>query len=226
MLSAGGSIETIKAISSLSSLRFSDSLPIARSVVEGCINATYVLAEGKDAVDNAIAHAVAKSHKNLEKSTGIGNHKISIKRNREITFSEYVCKQIYDFTTKKGFTKNWTDLSVPQRIVEIEEVFGNERAMELNGAYFMVYGDASEVIHGSYYGSLLSSGRTFFNDSPKNVDEQTKAHEAHIECAYLSSFMALSGLLYAFSQRFGFKTLQKKLDQNMLGLAEFVKHDK
>jgi hypothetical protein len=226
MLSAGGSIETIKAISSLSHLRFSDSLPIARAVVEGFINATYVLAVGKDAVDNAIAHAVAKSHKDLDKLSGKGAHKISVKQNREIIFGESVQKQIKDFTHKKGFIKNWTDLSVPQRIIKIDEAFGNLRAMELNGAYFMVYSDASEVIHCSYYGSLLSSGRTFFNNSPKNIEELTKAHEVHIESAYLSSILALSGFLYSFSKYFGFKTLQKKLDQNMEVLAELAKRDK
>lgn len=225
MLSAGGSIETIKAISSLPSLCFSDSLPIARAVVEGCINATYILATGKASVDNAIAHAVSKSYKNLNKSTGSGNYEITIKSNQGLTFDESVQKQIDDFTTKKGFTKNWTDLSVPQRIMKIEEAFGSEQSIELNGAYFLVYSDASEVIHGSYYGSLLSSGRTFFCDSPKNIEEQIKVHEKHIECAYLSSIMSLSGLLYSFSKNFNFKILQVKLDQNMKVLAELVKRD-
>lgn len=215
ILSSGSSVETIKAISKLPSMRFKDALPISRSVVEGCINSAYILAEGTEATDNAIAHAIVKGFRKLDRTTGTGEHKISVKSVKQVEIDSTLQRMIDAFSTKKGFQKNWTNLSVPQRIVTIEKSFGAKHAMSLNGAYMMVYSDASEIIHGSYLGSLLSSGMPPYSNSPKDLAEFTLAQEQHLESSLLASFLALMGMLNVFAEHFSFEKFSKKLKNNM-----------
>jgi hypothetical protein len=223
ILSAGSSVETIKLISTLPSLRFKDALPISRSVVEGCINASYLLAAGSEATDNAIAHAITKGYRQLDRSAGTGGHKISIKATSEIPIDAQLQKTLDKFTTKKGYQRNWTELSVPQRIVEIEKSFGTKHSMSLNGAYLMVYSNASEVIHGSYFGALLSSGMVPYGQSLESLSEFNVAQENHIESAFLASFLSLTGMLEIFADHFAFNKLKDKLKDNMDAFSLLVK---
>lgn len=225
ILSLGSSVETIKSISELSSMRYKDALPISRSVIETCINVSYILAVGTEATENAIDHAITKSYRKLDMSAGSGNHKISIKSTKQIDVDEAFGEKLEKFSTKKGHQKDWTELSVPKRIAQIGTIFGDKHATTLNGAYLMTYSDASEVIHGSYFGSLLSSGMQPFGSSPKDMSEFTKAQERNMENSLLSSFLSMHGMLCVFSEYFKVNKLEEKLKENFARFSKWVIED-
>ncbi len=206
-------------------MRFKDALPISRSVVEACINIAYILSVGSSATENAIDHAITKGFRKLDTSSGTGKHKISIKCTKSIEVNENLEQKLEAFSTKKGFQKDWTDLSVPKRIIKIEESFGSKHATTLNGAYLMVYSDASEIVHGSYFGSLLSSGMQPFGNTPKDLAEFKKAQERNMESSLLASFLVLHGMLNIFAEHFEFKHLKSKLEENFKGFTELVTAD-
>lgn len=222
ILSLGSSVETIKSISELSSMRYKDALPISRSVIECCINVSYILSVGSDATENAIDHAITKGYRKLDASAGTGKHKISVKSSRQIEVDETLNEKLIKFSTKKGYQKDWTELSVPKRIAKIESAFGHKHATTLNGAYLMTYSDASEVVHGSYFGALLSSGMQPFGKPPKELSEFTLAQERNMESSLLSSFLALHGMLCIFSEHFEFIKLQDKLKDNFKAFSKLV----
>ena len=222
ILSLGSSVETIKSISELSSMRYKDALPISRSVIECCINISYILSVGSDATENAIDHAITKGYRKLDASAGTGKHKISVKSSRQIEVDETLNEKLIKFSTKKGYQKDWTELSVPKRIEKIESTFGHKHATTLNGAYLMTYSDASEVVHGSYFGALLSSGMQPFGKPPKELSEFTLAQERNMESSLLSSFLALHGMLCIFSEHFEFIKLQDKLKDNFKAFSKLV----
>lgn len=218
-LSAGTSTNTIIGISKLPKLSSVDALPISRAVVEGCINASYILAEGNKAVDNAIAHAVCKGFRRKHISSGKGEHQIVIKQDHNVEMNESLKKVIESFSTKKGHQKNWTELSVQQRIARIGEVCGEPSAMCFNGAYVLVYGDASEVIHGSYYGSLLSYGRIPFEVTARNASDLEIICDKHIQNSFLAAFFSLNELLNVFAMHANLKALQSKVKEEMSNFA-------
>lgn len=222
ILSLGSSVETIKSISELSSMRYKDALPISRSVIECCINVSYILSVGSEATENAIDHAITKGYRKLDASAGTGKHKISVKSSKQVEVDETLNEKLIKFSTKKGYQKDWTELSVPKRIAKIESTFGHKHATTLNGAYLMTYSDASEVVHGSYFGALLSSGMQPFGKPPKELSEFTLAQERNMESSLLSSFLALHGMLCIFSEHFEFIKLQDKLKDNFKAFSNLV----
>lgn len=226
ILSLGSSVETIKSISELSSMRYKDALPISRSVIECCINVSYILSVGSEATENAIDHAITKGYRKLDASAGTGKHKISVKSSKQVEVDETLNEKLIKFSTKKGYQKGWTELSVPKRIAKIEGAFGHKHASTLNGAYLMTYSDASEVVHGSYFGALLSSGMQPFGKPPKELSEFTLAQERNMESSLLSSFLALHGMLCIFSEHFEFIKLQDKLKDNFKAFSNLVTEGK
>jgi hypothetical protein len=225
ILSLGSSVETIKSINELSSMRYKDALPISRSVIETCINVSYILAVGIEATKNSIDHAITKGYRKLDVSAGSGNHKISVKSTQEVDINEELADKLEKFSTKKGCQKDWTELSVPKRIAQIEKVFGSKHATSFSGAYLMTYSDASEVIHGSYFGSLLASGMQPFGNSPKDISEFNRAQERNMESSLLSSFLSMHAMLCIFSKHFNVNKLEEKLSDNFKMFSEMVVED-
>ena len=161
-LAAGGSVESIMKLTSVPSGSARDCHPIARSVVETMINACYVLACGADVANQAIRHAKQKYHRDMDRTFGGGEYSLRLRAvgTEDRNPSEELATAILEFTSKKGREKNWTEKSVSERIFVVGDKLSDVVAYELLGAYALVYGDASEITHGSLYGiNLFFFGR-------------------------------------------------------------------
>lgn len=171
-----------------------DCLMIARGIVEGCINVSYVITKGDDVAQKSIKHAFVRGYKRNDRT--IGN--LTLKRNIPIT--DPMQKIMSEFINKKGYVQDWTNVTAIKRIVEIEKVYGHKMAHLLNTAYLMIYSDASEIIHGSLAGSQLRNGTISFNehDASKGYTSEYYAsvNQCHIENAIYGSFWALLSTSY------------------------------
>lgn len=209
----------------LDSMMAKDSLPIVRSVIEGCINATFIMAQGKNVANDALDHTVFKGFRNTDRSAGKGAHKVSLHRIPKIEPHDDLSELIEKFTNKKGRAKNWTDLSVPQRIECIEPVFGRTCATSLSMAYLMVYSDASEIIHSSVTGAKIANGTIAFSRYPRTQNDHMTIQKSHIEGALLSSFISLDSVLRAFCKYTKFTSFEVTLDKQLNQFKDFCEND-
>lgn len=156
------SANSLLTLTEEANLSVRDCFPIARSIVESAINAAFILAKGPEAADRAIRHARQKSYRDLARSWNVGNTAIEMRWTGEVPPDERAELEalVAEFTDARGREMDWSDESLRQKLVVIEENFSSDAALLLNGAAFLIYRVASEVTHGSYFGALFFWGMT------------------------------------------------------------------
>lgn len=189
---------TVLKLKDLGGLHLVHGTTIARSIVEASINAAYIMSSDEAVAEQALAHAFAKSYHSLERNSGKGPHRMKIKKRLGIKPSEKFLEMLNGFTSAKGRPLNWTQLSVTQRIDEIQKVFGTTIAVEFNAAYINIYQDASEVLHGSYLGALISHDREPFKKAALKLGKMNEANELRYSATLSSLFLSVDALLKAF----------------------------
>lgn len=202
-----------------------DTLPIARSIIEGSINTAYIMASGREVALRAIEHSVFKGFKNTDQCYGKGDLKFNIKKIPEITPSKELLRLIDQFTSKKGRAKNWTDHSVPERIAIIENSFKTSVAAALLTAYSTIYTSASEVVHGSVTGAEIGNGTIAFSNYPRTDMDHENVQRAHVQGSLLSCFISIQGVLEAFCSYSGFETFETELKEQLRKFKSYVRED-
>jgi hypothetical protein len=212
-LAAGQSVGTILQYIQERGIPVRDCFPVARSAVETFVNATYVLAGGDALAEKAIRHAQQKLHRGFDRSIGRGEYKIYITASPmpDIKGQPELKAALEEFTTARGREKSWTDDSVPMRIEKVGQALGVVPASGLLGAYALIYGDASEIIHGSLFGiQLFYHGRT---KSLASVEDFRALTAEHLEGIFFAVFLALNSYLRAFSMSQNFSVLDRHLER-------------
>lgn len=191
-----------------------DCLPISRSIVESAINLAYIAAAGPEIAEEARQHSIRRSVRDLERHLKIGHLQFhdrasSLDRKGGGPAQEMALRILAEEKLKKP--QNWTRLSVPERISVILNRFGEQIGTPLARAYFSVYSDASEVVHGTVYGCFLSFGET-------KSDPATSLHD----CAFVVLFgsaTALNSAIAAIGSAHDVSELVKKANEYDLLLA-------
>jgi hypothetical protein len=202
-----------------------DLLPIARGIIEGCINTAYIMASGRDVAQKALEHSIYKGFRNTDKTFGSDSLKMSIKRIPGIQPSDELLKVIDQFTSKKGRSKNWTNHSVPERIAVIENSFKTSIATAFLTSYATIYGEASEVIHGSVTGADIGSGTIAFSKYPKNDNDHMEIQKSHIQSSLLTCFIAIQGVLEAFCSYANFVEFEQELKSQLSKFKVYVENN-
>jgi hypothetical protein len=161
--SAGSSCLTIIRLTSRPGLPIRDCFPIARAIVETIINICYILARGEEAAERMEKHALQKTYRNLDRSSSISGTKINLRYTGHIDPSDVpgLQESLKAFSTAKGNEKRlWTEDSIEQRLSEISTRFGTRISTPLHFAHFAIYRNASEILHGTYFGWLYFFGAT------------------------------------------------------------------
>ena len=198
----GVSGETIKLLTEGKKLQIRDAFPIARSITEMTVNICYIMAVGKDIARQAENHAEQKSYNNLQINKKMGDFSYEIHWSGELRSSDEVrLKSItQDFRSKKGREKNWTDLSISDRIIEIEKTFP-KTSINLACAMIIIYPNASEIVHGSYYGAMHFWQPELPNGTPNSVEELRQlvvTHQLTVLCTVVQSYFSLIDCYGAF----------------------------
>jgi hypothetical protein len=203
------SVSTLLKISNFNDreMHGKDCLIISRGIIESCINCCYIMSAGEEVAQASIDHAISRGYRNTNKSVGKEGFSITAKNIPELTPTSTLSEILEKFTSKKNKPKNWTDLTVVQRIEQVYNVFGSNLATALSSSYLMVYGDASEVIHGSLAGAQIGNGTIAFRSHPLKDEEHLDIQRKHVESSLMSSFVAVSTVVEVFSKFSGNKEL-------------------
>ena len=136
---------------------------IGRTLFEQVVNVCYVLAIGSDAATRARLHLLQKSYRDLERQVKVGNQTVSLKweGKEELQMTPEMEAAVKEFTSKKGTEiRDWTPDSILQRIEAIDKHFGNKSGAQLQLVYMAIYRNASEISHGTLFGTYFLAGLT------------------------------------------------------------------
>jgi len=195
----GISGETIIHLTEGEKLQIRDAFPVARSITELAINICYIMATGEDCAKRADNHAEQKLYRKLHSNKKAGAFEYEINWSGEISAADTARfeKLMADFQSKKGREKNWIDLNIHERLIEVERQFPKNSTL-LSSAYVTIYSDASEIVHGSYYGAMYFWQPNLPTGVPKSVDGIKKLIHQHQQTVLLTVIQSYISLIACY----------------------------
>lgn len=197
-MGAGQSMNTVLKLSYEEGIGVRDIYPIARSVVEGFVNAAFFVTQPIEVARRALRHKDLATWKHANRV--IGNGDLMIKVGSGDNIRPFLEKEFPEFAGKNQ--GSWTNLDVPSRIRCVGEVV-RAAGGALLGAYGGIYAASSEIIHGSVFGAAYFYG--VHMGGPK-TEEEFKRGVLQQRIDILSAVThAASGFLAAYgnTQKFG-----------------------
>jgi len=178
-----------------------DGYPLARVIIEGAINIAFLMASNPEIARKAQRHAEVRAFRDLSRKGEMGGWTFEIKYEGNIPANEILRLEAMaaEFTTAKGREKDWTDLSIRQRLDASAAAFPGTALGSLNVSAFNIYRVASEVMHGSYYGVLMIWGLTTPGIRPRDRDTFRLVFVDHQFSTLMSAIFALAGVVECFA---------------------------
>ncbi|MDA0352769.1 MAG: hypothetical protein O3A10_11240 [Chloroflexi bacterium] len=135
---------------------------ISRSLLEIVVNTLFILNSPDEIAESAHQHAAQKSLRDLRRKSEIAGWIIELNPDAdELPASGNLQEALDRYTGAKGQEiRTWTSESLPARIA-VAALNSEPRAgVLLHGAFFLIYRHASELLHGTLFGSLFEMGLT------------------------------------------------------------------
>lgn len=201
---AGASAHSLLKLSEEISPQNRDCFSISRSIVETVINSSYLLASEESEAGKARRHALQKSYREFERKDTFGELEISLKFQGAPSPSEIPGLEaaLSEFTAKRGRELGWTNLSVKERLAVIKKRFGSKVHAILSAAYFAIYSNSSEILHGTFYGAMFFFALTHPTPFPEQVGEFKKRIGDQVFMAIFMVGVSFHALLLSFGQAF------------------------
>lgn len=177
----------------------------ARVLFETALNGCYICVRGEKEAKRAIGYAMQKIARNARREIKHPNGDFIFEHEQaESIWNDARTKELLnEFTNKKGKEiRQWTPHNVVERIEAIETALGSTSATSLRFAFFNIYSDASEVIHGSFYGTLVGLELSTPGSAPKTTDEVTSEKCRSVVLLYMLLGGVLSDLISAMAETF------------------------
>jgi hypothetical protein len=176
--------KSIKLLAENNHLR--DLIILSRPFIEGIINVGFICAKGDEAIIKSKKYAYQKGYRDLFRELRLNDFEI---KNGLTSGKEFIDQHrpqnlvdaLEKYTSKKGNEKtSWTEETSKQKVEEISKQYGVLVNGLLTFAFFNIYRDVSEIIHGSYYGVRIMTGMQNKDiTSFKSSDEAAKYFTGH-----------------------------------------------
>ncbi|MNE13407.1 hypothetical protein D3C80_1062390 [compost metagenome] len=191
-MAAGQSFETLLQMAKLRGIPVRDAYPVARSVIESFVNASYLLVESDKVSSRAIRYIDFAAWRQQNRKFGSGEFSIEVGYDPD---SQATLAREYPEFSGKG-NGMWTKLDVPSRIRRVGELAGRRSGSRLLAAYGLIYSLSSEIIHGSpfgasYFYSAHLKGEVLtevFEGATVRHLEEILIGVLHAGCGYLATF--------------------------------------
>ncbi|MFG0763609.1 DUF5677 domain-containing protein [Aeromonas media] len=172
---------------------------ISRALLERVINFCYLLYSPEDEYESFVAYTKNKAARGLSRKIEIGGQK---KVSLEFSGGEYELPQDYRDAVERFTSENgreiprWTKLNIEKRAVFLDEKSGRNLLLHV----LMIYGDASEALHGTLYGALFHLG-TFSPGSIPSDQESLDQHRNNtLSFLYFMGSAAIGVLLFCLKE--------------------------
>ncbi len=222
------SCNTILKLSKEPDVQTKDCYIIARSVVEALVNLSYIIAEGEEVADKALRHFQQKAYRDMDRTSQIADSIISIKCQGMPNIEDMpdMEEMIEEFTSRSGREKGWTDLSIDQRIEKIGGILEDKQVTLLHAARFMIYRHASEIIHGTLFGTAYFLGLADPKGVQKTVEDGKIFVLNHLKPIFLCIQIAISVFMKCVDYRYGFPRFAKASDILLVDMLEIILNKK
>lgn len=199
-----------------------DGYPIARAIIEGAVNIAYLMASEPEVSRKVQRHAAVRAFRDLSRQAKFGGWTIQAGYSGQMPAAELQRLELMaaEFTTSKGREKDWTDLSLWQRLDATAAAFPSTALLSLNVSAFNIYRHASEVVHGSYYGALMIWGLTKPVFGPRDSAAVRLNFVDHQFSTLMSTIFAFAGVVECFSQYAGVPKLKVGVDDILRRLSK------
>lgn len=163
-----------------------DLIILSRPFVENIINVGFICAKGEEAIIKSKKYAYQKGYRDLFRELKVGEIEIKVGLNQhkdiiDNSRPQQLIEALEEYTTARGKEKSsWTEETAKEKV----EIVSNKYGIMVNGfltfAFFNIYRDVSEIIHGSYYGVRIMTGlQSKDMTSFKSADEAGKYFTEH-----------------------------------------------
>jgi hypothetical protein len=205
LAAAGSSSLSLRKVCDDVGLQTLDCYIIARAIVETCVNVCYILAEGPSAAKRALRHARQKSFRDLKRESIIGNSVIRAGYSQDIHPSTIpgLVDDLREFESPRGREKNWTSLSIDDRIRCAGQKLGGTVETSLHVARFVIYRHSSEILHGSLFGIMFFLGATRPN-RPRCENERCRNVLVEQSLIMIAVGSAMCAVVAGFHKVYGF----------------------
>jgi hypothetical protein len=199
-----------------------DGYPIARAIIEGAVNVAYLMASEPEVSRKAQRHAEVRAFRDLSRQGEMGGCTFQVQYQGQIPAVELQRLEAMaaEFSTEKGREKDWTDLSLRQRLDAAAAAFPHNALISLNVSAFSIYRHASEVMHGSYYGALKIWGLTSPRSGPIDDDAFRLVFVDHQFSTLMSAIFAFAGVVECFALYAGVPNLKVGVDDVLRRLSK------
>lgn len=200
-----------------------DAYPIARGIIEGVINVTYIMAKGRETAARASRHAEVKAYRDLKREWEAGGNKMAVGWVGSLRAAEIarLDAMLPEFTTAKGRERDWTNDTLKQRLDVVGGVFASTALISLNTSAFNIYRHASEVIHGSFFSARFFWGVTMPGRSAPATRDAIRLTLLDHQFSILSSVIfAYAGLVECFAAYVGQPELNLEVRATLRRLSE------
>ncbi|MCZ8384357.1 DUF5677 domain-containing protein [Achromobacter xylosoxidans] len=202
------SVSSLRTLARMQALR--DSYVISRVIYETSINACFLLTSPVELTNRANVHAKQKALRSLVRRIEIaGSPLFEFKAigTDEILQDPKHKELLAEFTSKSGREiTSWTSENVQQRLEAIYQTFGSEASKGLAFG-LLLYRHASEIAHGTLYGTLFSWGAMDLGRSLKSPEDLAIFRRAELRHVLKLISFTLESLVHVCAQALALQPL-------------------
>ncbi|MTC47391.1 hypothetical protein GKR71_16300 [Providencia sp. wls1922] len=169
---------------------------ISRALLERVINYCYLLYASNEEYESYVDYTKNKAARSLSRSIELdGVKKVSVEfANGYYELPEDYKKAVDKFTSKNGKEiPRWTSLNIDKRAIFLDEKSGKNLLLHV----LMIYGDASEALHGTLYGALFHLGTYNIGSIPTDQNSLDEHRNSALSFLYFMACSAIGTLFFA-----------------------------
>ncbi len=204
---------------------YNECVMLARGFFERIVNICYLLVCDDDKFNECRLHTQQKAYRRLSQEFSAGDIKMVLKfiGQKEPESGSELDKAIKIFSTKKGKEKKrWPDITIPERIKIIGERSKADARILLH-YQLSVYTDASEALHGSFYGCTFHIGAYSPGVDVSSTKEIEKNLQKNFSLLFWSSGELILQLLVVLSKDNNIVDILKYATENSKNTFEIMK---
>ncbi len=190
-----------------------DCFVLSRHYIETIINIGFICATKETSIKKSYSYSIQRSFrdKNRELKINSKQHKLiygNEKFLKELAQNEIIKQSLKEYTTNRGKEiTQWTKETIKEKIEIIDKKYDDYVSDLLTFAFFSIYKDSSEVIHGSYYGFLLFSGLedksiNSFNTADEFIQHITKHQIESMKLLFLILSISIVSIIIILQKEF------------------------
>jgi hypothetical protein len=206
----------------------SDTRILARVALERLINVCYICTDPAGIGRRARLHALQKTLRQMSRKIETKGVTIQFCTDAAVdpAQQEDLDTATGEFTSKRGRELNWTSSSVRERIEAIEAKYGSDVAAFILGAYVGIYDEASELAHGTFYGTMSGLGATGIRHEKPSADAIARLRRTQIAFVLNMLTFCMSSAIVILNKEFQIADIAARRDEVTKRMRAQMKKDR